>query len=89
MTHIITETDHGLALEVDDKVQAVITDAKHKGCVDLVFMFQGPQTIEQARKIVVGLLDLLVHHDAASLGAHEDVVHDRRQRRQSNTRSDR
>lgn len=51
----------GYELIVDGHVQAVL---KKKGSnVNLVFQMRGPLDIEVARPIVVGLLDLLVHHD--------------------------
>jgi hypothetical protein len=51
----------GFDLIVDDHVQAVL---RQKGSnVNLVFQMRGPLDIEQARPIIIGLLDLLVHHD--------------------------
>lgn len=51
----------GFELIVNDQVQAVL---KQKGSnVDLVFQMRGPLDIEAARPIILGLLDLLVHHD--------------------------
>jgi hypothetical protein len=51
----------GLELVVDGHTQAVI---KTKGeNTDLVFQIRGPIDLDQARPIIVGLLDLLVHYD--------------------------
>jgi hypothetical protein len=51
----------GLELIVDGHTQAVL---KTKGeNTDLVFQIRGPIHIDQARPIIIGLLDLLVHYD--------------------------
>jgi hypothetical protein len=51
----------GLQLVADDHVQAVLVNRPTR--TDLVMQVRGPLDIEQAREIIVGLLDLLVHHD--------------------------
>ena len=63
-THVITSTDEGLILEVDGAPCAVIRD--RQGCRDLIWTIQGPKDLETSRRIIIGLLDLLVHYDAVS-----------------------
>lgn len=60
--HKIEETPEGLALVIDDHEVALIRE--RGGCLDLVWAVRGPQNLEAARQLVVGLLDLLVHYDA-------------------------
>ena len=65
MTHAITDTQHGLQLEVDGAPVALIRE--RKGCLDLIWQVRGPQDLIQARQTILGLLDLLVVYDQAQL----------------------
>lgn len=65
--HEIVEQNGGLALVVDGHEQALIRE--RGGCLDLVWAVRGPQDLNIARQVVVGLLDLLVHYDAMAVTA--------------------
>lgn len=62
MTHSIIETATGLTLEVDDSPVATIRD--RQGNRDLIWDIRGPKDLETSRRMIMGLLDLLVHYDA-------------------------
>lgn len=64
--HEIVEHNGGLALIVDGHEQALIRE--RGGCLDLVWAVRGPQDLDIARQIIVGLLDLMVHYDALKVG---------------------
>ena len=65
--HLIEQTDEGLALVIDGHTQALIRE--RGGCLDMVWAVRGPQSLEVARQVVVGLLDLMVHYDAMQVEA--------------------
>ena len=71
MSHSITEISDGLTLEVDDAPVATIRD--RQGNRDLIWEIRGPKDLETSRRMVMGLLDLLVHYDALNKApiAHE------------------
>ena len=62
MTHSITEVNGSLILEVDDAPVATIRD--RFGNRDLIWDIRGPKDFETSRRMIMGLLDLLVHYDA-------------------------
>lgn len=62
MTHTISEVGSDLTLEVDDAPVATIRD--RQGNRDLIWDIRGPKDLETSRRMIMGLLDLLVHYDA-------------------------
>lgn len=62
--HEIIETPNGLELHVEGAQVATIR--QRGGALDLVWQVRGPQDLEQARRSIVGLIDLLVHYDSMS-----------------------
>lgn len=60
--HQITETAHGLQLEVEGSEVALIR--QRGGALDLVFQVRGPMDLERARRTLVGLIDLVIAFDA-------------------------
>lgn len=62
MTHSIVEENGSLILEVDNSPVATIRD--RYGNRDLIWDIRGPKDLETSRRMIMGLLDLLVHYDA-------------------------
>jgi hypothetical protein len=60
--HVIEEGREGLDLVVDGQTVAHLVDRGNN--VDLVFAIRGPKNVDDARAIVLGLMDLIVHHDS-------------------------
>jgi hypothetical protein len=65
MFHEIIQTAGGLQLQVEGAEVATIRD-RH-GSTDLVWSIRGPQDIDRARTMIVGLIDLLIQFDSVAL----------------------